>query len=97
MLEDIKTLLGEAAANFTDAQMELCWRMTTSEIEAYCGRELDTELEMLALRLTIIKLNRLHTEGLASQGFSGVSESYVDGYPADILATLNCKRRIKTL
>lgn len=97
MIEEIKVLLGDAAGNFTDAQISLCLKMALAEVEAYCGRELDTELELIAEKITIIKLNRLHTEGLLSQAYSGVSESYQDGYPAEILAVLNRKRKVKVV
>ncbi len=95
MIEEIKLLLGDAAANYSDALIGLCVRQSQAEIEGYCRRALDAELEAVALRIAIIKLNRLNTEGLASQSYSGVSESYIDGYPADILAVLNRKRKIK--
>lgn len=97
MIEEIKIMLGDAAANFTDAQIGLALKMSLAEVEAYCNRTLDYELEMIAERIAIIKLNRINTEGLASQSFSGVSETYVDGYPADILAALNRKRKIKVI
>ena len=97
MIEEIKILLGDAADNFTDAQIGLCAKQALAEVEAYCRRELDYELEIAAEKIAILKLNRLNTEGLASQSYSGVSESYVDGYPADILAILNRKRRIKVV
>lgn len=97
MLEEIKTLLGDAAANYSDAQISLCLKMALSEVQAYCNRELDLELEIVAQRIAIIKLNKLNAEGLSSQSYSGVSESYIDGYPADIMAVLKRKRRIKVL
>lgn len=97
MIEEIKILLGESASNFTEAQIGLCAKQAIAEVEAYCRRELDYELEIVAERIAIIKLNRLNSEGLASQGYSGVSESYVDGYPQDILAILNRKRKIKVV
>lgn len=97
MLEEIKILLGDAATNFTDAQISLCLKRAMAEIEAYCNRVLDAELEALAQEVAIIKLNRLNTEGLASQSYSGVSENYIDGYPAHILTTLNRKRKIKAI
>lgn len=97
MIEEIKILLGEAAANYTDAQIGLALKMALAEVEGYCNRVLDYELEMVAERIAIIKLNRLNTEGLASQSFSGVSESYIDGYPADIVKVLNRKRKIKVV
>lgn len=97
MIEEIKIMLGEAASNFTDAQIGLCLKQAVAEVEGYCGRELDYELEIVAEKIAIIKLNRTNTEGLASQSYSGVSESYVDGYPADVLAVLNRKRKVKAL
>ena len=95
MIEEIKLLLGDAADNFSDAQISLCLKWALVEVEAYCSRELDYELEIMAQRIAIIKLNRINTEGLLTQAYSGVSENYVDGYPADILAVLNRKRKIK--
>ena len=96
MLEEIKLLLGDAASNFTDAQIALAYKMAISEVEEYCNREVDAALELVAEKIAVIKLNRMNTEGLASQSYSGgVSESYIDGYPADIQAVLNRKRKIK--
>ena len=95
MIEEIRLLLGDAAANFTDAQISLALKMAISEVEEYCNRELDAALELIAEKIAVIKLNRMNTEGLASQSYSGVSESYIDGYPAEILTVLNRKRKIK--
>ena len=97
MIDEIKILLGDAASNFTDEQIGLCSKMALAEVEGYCNRVADYELEMVADKIAIIKLNRLNTEGLASQSYSGVNESYIDGYPADILAVLNRKRKIKVI
>lgn len=97
MLEEIKLLLGEAATNYSDAQISLAYKMALAEVETYCGREADGVLEHMAQRIAVIKLNRINTEGLASQGYSGVSESYIEGYPADIQAILNRKRKLKVV
>lgn len=97
MVNDIKIMLGDAVTNYSDAQISLAYKQALTEVEAYCNREADIELDMIADRLAVIKLNRMNTEGLSSQSYSGVSESYIDGYPADILAILNRKRKIKTL
>lgn len=97
MIEEIKLLLGEAASNYSDAQISLCLKMALAEVEAYCNRTADIELEMIAEKIAVIKLNRMNTEGLASQAYSGVSENYIDGYPAEILTVLNRKRKIKVL
>ena len=97
MVNDIKIMLGDTVSNYSDALISLCYKQALTEVESYCNREADIELDMIADRIAVIKLNRINTEGLSGQSYSGVSESYVDGYPADILAVLNRKRKIKTL
>lgn len=97
MLEKIKLLLGDAAANHSDAQIEFAYEMALAEVEDYCRREADTVLEMAAQQIAVIKLNRRNTEGLESQSFSGVSENYLDGYPDEIQKILRRKRKMKTL
>ena len=97
MIEEIKLLLGDAAANYSEAQINLALKMAISEVEEYCNRELDAALELIAEKIAVIKLNRINTEGLASQSYSGVSESYIDGYPQEILTVLNRKRKIKIM
>ena len=97
MIEELKVLLGDAADNYTEAQMGLCLKLAIAEVEEYCRRELDYALEVAALQIAIIKLNRMNTEGLSAQSYSGVSETYIDGYPAEIQALLNRKRKLKVL
>lgn len=97
MIEEIKLLLGDAAANYSDAKISLAYKMALAEVEDYCRRDADATLELVAEQIAVIKLNRSGTEGLANQSFSGVSESYIDGYPAEIQAILNRKRKMKTL
>ena len=97
MLEEIKLLLGDAASNYSDAQISLAYKLALAEVKGYCNREVDTTLELIAEQIAVIKLNRLNTEGLASQSYSGVNESYIDGYPAEIQAALNRKRKLKVI
>ena len=97
MIEEIKILLGDAAGNFTDAQIGLALKLALAEVEAYCKRKVDYELEVAALKIAVIKLNRINTEGLAAQSYSGVNETYIDGYPEDIKMLLRGKRKIKVV
>lgn len=97
MLEEVKLLLGDAASNYSDALISLMLKQALAEVEGYCNRQIDYELQMVVERIAIIKLNRMNTEGLSSQSMGGVSENYIDGYPADILAILNRKRKIKVI
>ncbi len=95
MLDEIKLLLGESADNYSDALIQLVLRQSIAEVEDYCNREADAVMEYAAMRIAVVKLNRIHSEGLSAQSYSGVSESYVDGWPADILISLNKKRRVR--
>lgn len=97
MIEEIKLLLGDAVDNYTEPQIELAYRMAVAEVEDYCNRELDIVLEFEAMKIAVIALNRRNTEGLASQGFSGVSESFLTDLPEDIKRVLNRKRLIKVV
>ena len=97
MIEEIKLLLGDSASNYSDALIGLCAKQALAEVEAYCNRAIDYELEIVAIKIAIIKLNRINTEGLTAQSFSGVSESYIDGYPSEILSILNRKRKLKVV
>lgn len=96
-MEDIKILLGESASNYSDALINLTYRQTVAEVEDYCKRELDIVLDNVAKQITVIKLHRTGSEGITSQSYSGVSESFINGYPADIQAILNGKRKLKLL
>lgn len=95
MIEEIKLQLGNTASNYSDALISLYYKQTLNEIEDYCKRDIDLTLEGVAQRITVIKLNRLNSEGLGNQSYSGVSESYINDYPADIQKILNRKRKIK--
>ena len=97
MIEEIKLLLGDAAENYSDAQISLMYKISVAEIEEYCRRELDTLLQLTAERIAVIKLLRMGTEGLNSQSFRGVSENFVTDYPDDIKAILNRKRKVVVL
>lgn len=97
MIDEVKILLGAGAGNFSDAEIGLALKMAIAEVEDYCRRDLDYSLELIAERIAVIKLNRMGAEGLSVYNAGSVSESYIDGYPADILATLNAKRKLKVL
>ena len=90
-------MLGASADNFTDAQIELALKLSVAEVEAYCNRDMDTALELVAMQIAKIKLYRLDTEGLTSQSLSGISESYLNDYPEGIKAILNRKRKVKVI
>lgn len=88
-------MLGESASNYSDALISLKYKQSLAEVENYCKRAADEMMEYAAQEITVIKLNRMGSEGSNSQSYSGVSESYIDGYPANIQAILKKKRQVK--
>lgn len=94
MIDEIKLLLGDAAANYSDAQIGLMAKIALDYVETYTQREIDYSLTLLAERITIILLNRMNSEGISSESFNGTSVSYIDGLPDDIVQALNKKRKV---
>ena len=80
MIEQVKLLLGEAATNYTEAQIGLALKIAIAEVEDYCNRELDYGLELQALKIAVIKLNRIGTEGIATQSFIFLTLLYSNRY-----------------
>lgn len=97
MIDEIKVLLGDAASNFSDAQIGLMAKIALDYVETYTQREIDYSLTLLAERICVIMLNRTNSEGISSESFNGTSVSYIDGLPDDIIQALNKKRVVKFL
>lgn len=97
MIDELKVLLADRVDNYTEAQMGLALKLAVGEVEEYCKRDMDYGMELAALQIAKIKLNRMDSEGLVSQSFSGTSENYIDGYPQEIQNLLNRKRKIRVL
>ena len=96
-LEELTAKLVADAA-YSAEQISAAARCAYMEATAYTRREvLDAQLLTVAAQIAVIKLNRIGTEGAASLGFSGVTENYLDGYPAHIKYILNSKRKLKVL
>lgn len=97
MLEEIIIMLGDAASNFSEAQIGQQAKIALDFVETYTNREADYSLTLLAERIAIIMLNKMNSEGISSESFNGSSVSYIDGLPADIIQALNKKRRVMFL
>lgn len=96
MLEDLKLLLG-ILNDQKDEVLELLIRQATFEVKSYTNRDDVANLKDLILQIAIIKYNRMGTEGLASESYSGSSYSYIDTYPDNIIKHLKRMRRLKTI
>ncbi len=68
------------------------------EIKEYCnvieGEELPNGCIGIVKELVIIRINKLGSEGLSSESYSGVSQSYIEDMPKDILRKLRRYRKL---
>lgn len=99
MLDKIKLLLGISPAELAkDELLELLIDMAKEEAVEYCHLEVySSKLDTAVIKMVVQNYNRIGSEGVAAQSFSGVSESYVEGYAADIISLLNKSRKIRLL
>lgn len=89
LVEQVKLITG----NTNNELIVLMLGKAKSEISAYLGQEYDTKYDNIAVDIAVVKLNRLGAEGLASQGYSGASETYLEGYPKEIMQQLDGFKR----
>ena len=97
MLENIKLLLGLSATEEKDELLELLISQATAEAKEYTNSTNTNKLKPAITKMVIYNYNRLGTEGLTSEGYSGVSYSYAADYPEEVVRLLDKCRRIKTL
>ena len=97
MLEEIKLLL-----NITDVSKDALLAKLIENAEEFITNYTNNEdaLDHLQGTLTVMVIydyNRLGTEGLASESYSGVAFSYLESYPEDILRQLRKFRKVKVI
>lgn len=96
MLQKLKLILNKGAE--AEAQLQVILDLVIQEFLDYTSQEeIPAGAEAVIIQMAIISYNRLGSEGLSSQGYSGVSESYLNEYPENIRKQLNRYRKLKTL
>ena len=93
LLERLKARLDEN--ELSDDKLQAIVEDVTLEVLADTNQsELNAQLESAVISLSVIAVNRLGTEGVASEGYSGVSTSYLDEVPPRVVSILNANRRL---
>ena len=96
----IGTLLGRLKARLDenelpDGKLQTIIDDVTLEVLADTNQsKLNAQLESAVISMSVITVNRIGTEGLASEGYSGVSTSYLDDVPPRVSSILNANRRL---
>ncbi len=93
LLERLKARLDDVEV--PDVKLQAIVEDVTQEVLADTNQsKLNAQLESAVISLSVIAVNRLGTEGLASEGYSGVSTSYLDDVPPRVASILNANRRL---
>ena len=93
LLERLKARLDDVEV--PDIKLQAIVEDVTQEVLADTNQsKLNAQLESAVISLSVIAVNRLGTEGLASEGYSGVSTSYLDDVPPRVASILNTNRRL---
>ncbi len=92
MLENIKTLLG-LTDNSKDQILQLLINLATDDAISKTGCSDEKELQSVITEMVIYKYNRLGTEGLNSESYSGISYNYSSDYPESILSALSAIKK----
>ena len=95
ILEKIKLMLGLADTT-KDVLLAMLAEDAKTEAVDYCNLSIyDVKLDSTLVKMVIQTYNKSITQGIATESFSGVSESYINGYTIDVIAMLNKNRKVK--
>lgn len=89
VLTQIKLITGKT----DEALINLLIDKTKQEIIMYCNTDYVNAMDNLIADIVCYKLNTLGTDGISSQSYNGVSESYTSDYPIYIKNQLNTFRK----
>lgn len=92
----IKVIIGSPANNKDDV---IAYLISGAEdfVKYYCNIYDVTGMDNVITKMVLEDFNRNGNDGLSSQSFSGISESYNQDYSAQIYKVLNKHRKIKML
>ena len=89
MLDKLMILLGISANDDKEELLELLIKNAKAFATFYCNLpEYSSDMDFIIIKMVVEDYNKLGSEGLNSRSFSGVSESYIDGYSEAVLSQL---------
>lgn len=96
MLNSIKIILGINDSS-KDELLTLLVEQAIDEVIKYTHDNCTAGLETTICRMVVYNYNRLATEGVNSESFSGVSYNYSTDYPENIMRVLKAHRKIRVI
>ena len=97
MLEIIKNLLGITTTD-KDELIQILIDQAQDEVLDYTHNPKALEyLQTTIQKMVVYNYNRISTEGVDSESYSGVTYNYSADYPENIMRVLKAHRKIRTL
>ena len=96
MFRKLKLLLGPSADG-KDELLRILLDYTTMEVVNYTHNNRLDVLENVIVNLAVWKFNRMGTEGVDAENYSGVSFNYTTEYPDDIKKQLQAYRKVQVI
>jgi len=96
MLDKLKLILG-IKDDTKDDLLTLLIEQAIEEALNYTHQDSIENLRSTIISMVVYKYNRLGTEGLDSEGYSGVSFGYSSDYPDSIMRALKSQRKLITI
>lgn len=96
MLDKLKLILS-IKDDTKDDLLTLLIEQAIEEALNYTHQDSIENLRSTIISMVVYKYNRLGTEGLDSEGYSGVSFGYSSDYPDSIMRALKSQRKLITV
>lgn len=97
MLENVKLMLGITDTSKDDL-LSLLIENATQEVLTYTNQKsINDSLNTAILLVVVYNFNRIGTEGVDSEGYSGVNFAYSSDYPDSIMRLLKKQKKIQTI
>lgn len=94
MIDDLQTLTNSTNTTVLTLLMNQCKQIATD----YCNlSEYNEKLDEIVKVMVCERFNKLSADGISSQSYSGISESYTDDFSPMIYKSLRKHRKLRTV
>ena len=94
-MDEVAKLMLHPSAVAAGITTEFATLLLADIAEALTNRGVDTtRCPALIRQIAVIRINQLGSEGVANEGYSGISQSFMDDLPGEVLREINSLREV---